>query len=300
MRERVRVAAVQLEARRYRDAEEYFRGMAAVLDRAGEVDLAVFPAYTGLMLLEAVVGEPLTLDRSLAERVDAYGERLLQLFTEGWASLAKARGSYILAGTAPLLEAGKRSHAAVLFGPSGEVVGTQPQTHLLPEEREAGWSAGVELRVFPTEIGPLGVLVNTDAWYPEASRILSLQGAALLLAVNAVPKPYEYWHQVRGLWQEVQQNQVFGVESCLVGSAFGREFEGRTAAFGPCEVTPGETGWIGALEDPTQPGVLTVELSYARLQEAIDQYSIFEQFHVALYDRFLPGIYLVATPPEAG
>ncbi|MDR7435684.1 MAG: nitrilase-related carbon-nitrogen hydrolase [Armatimonadota bacterium] len=300
MRGRIRVAAVQLEARRYRDPEEYFRGMSAVLDQAGEVDLVVFPAYTGLMLLEAVVREPLTLDRSLVGHVEAWGQELLQLFREGWGSLAKARGLFLVAGTVPILKEGRYFHAAVLLAPDGGVVGTQPQTHLLPWEREIGWSAGTELHTFPTEVGPLGILVNTDTWYPEVSRILSLQGAALLLAVNAVPKPYAYWHQVRGLWQEVQQNQVFGVESGLVGSAFGREFEGRTAAFGPCEATPGETGWMGTLEDPTHPGVLTVELSYARLQEVIDQYSVFAQFHYGLYDRFLPSIYFLGAPPEAG
>ncbi|MDI6893468.1 MAG: nitrilase-related carbon-nitrogen hydrolase [Bacillota bacterium] len=186
-----------------------------------------------------------------------------------------------------------RGRVGVLLGPDGRVLGGQRQTHVLPEERTVGLVPGDELFVFPTEVGRFGMLVGSDAWYPEVSRILALQGAQVLLSLQAVRRPYVSWRQLAGIWQEVQQNQTLGVESCLHGRLAlpcGEvEFEGRTAIFAPCEMTPGETGILN--DGPDEEGLVLAHLDFAAREEVIRQYPVLGLLNPRLYRRYLPAVY---------
>ncbi|MEW5935740.1 MAG: nitrilase-related carbon-nitrogen hydrolase, partial [Bacillota bacterium] len=201
--------------------------------------------------------------------------------------VAREAGVYLALG---LLERGR---VGVLLGPDGKVVGQQRQTHLPPEERRAGLVPGDQVFVFPTEVGHLGLLVGQDAWYPEVSRILALQGAQVLLSLQAVRRPYSSWRQLAGIWQEVQQNQTFGVESCLHGHLAlpegDVEFEGRTAIFAPCEMTPGQTGILK--EGPDEAGLVLARLDFAAREGVIRQYPVLGLLNPGLYRRYLPAVY---------
>ena len=181
-----------------------------------------------------------------------------------------------LAGQAGLLlgfaaERPGAGRVGFLFGPDGRLLGRQAQTQVSPEERDRDIIPGSTLE--PIALPPpapaglkAGFLVSLDAWCPEVARILTLKGAALLLAPLAMPVPYSPWRQVAATWQQVQQNQVFGLEACLVGPVAAptaappqataaatqataaaatqpaSAYAGRSGIFAPCEMTPGETG----------------------------------------------------------
>ncbi len=199
-------------------------------------------------------------------------------------------------------------HTAYLFGPDGSALLEQAQTHITPRERQGGMLPGESLEPVKTEIGSIGFVVGTDAWYPEASRILALQGAEILISPQAVPAPYGKWHQVRGLWQEVQQNQVFGVECDLVGAWEGVRYQGRSAIFAPCESTGEQTGFLahvgpavagemkvapegaaGAYLD--QEIIISAQVSLADLRRAQERFPIYRHFNYALYERAIPKVY---------
>lgn len=168
---------------------------------------------------------------------------------------------YLAAGT--LLSAPERPGASepvpapplnrgYLFGPDGTLIGTQAQTHLTQEEKALGFGRGETLSVFQTDVGTVGMAIGRDVWVPEVFRILSLMGADIIVCPVALEVPYNPWHQVRGIWQEVQQNQVFGVEACLVGEMFGKTYEGRSAILTSVEASEDGIGFLAHVADPAR------------------------------------------------
>jgi predicted amidohydrolase len=284
---RVRVALASLAAADPETLEEWYEWVArAIGAAAAESDLVVLPAHTGTAALAAATGIRTWDALRAAVRAQPDLPAKLRLALCG---LAQRHRVYVLAGTTLAWSVRGLRHEAWLIGPRGEVVGEQAQTHLTREERALGVVPDDDLRVFQTPIGEVGILVQTDLWVPEAFRILALRGANLVLAPVAVRAPYIETHQVRGLWQQVQQNQVFGVECGLSGVFLGISYESRPAVCAPCEATPDESGWwVRAVPGPS---LVTAEIDYRRLQDSLAKFDVFAQFNVPLYERHLPVIY---------
>ncbi|HHW14688.1 MAG TPA: hypothetical protein GXX28_07115 [Firmicutes bacterium] len=221
--------------------------------------------------------------------------------------LARELDLHLVAGwLAEAGEEGRFRHETAVIGPDGAVLGRQAQTHATRKEAAQGLATVDRLTPIETALGRLGVVAGTDAWYPEVSRILALSGADVLLFPEAVAGAYPFWRQVAGAWQEVQQNQVFGVESGLAGGPF----RGRAAIFGPCELTPGQTGQLagvgipyGAVTDLRQPlpggdeetlrteALVLADLDFGRLAEVRRSYPIFAMLNPGAYQHYFPGVY---------
>ena len=313
-------AAVQLDAGGLTTTRSVLAATARFVEAAAGAGarLVIFPAHTGTFYVAASLGlgdpfvEPWPQDRA-AEAADAAREwlqaarRLASGYHvtllpgtivwpvdvpapggEGstWPHSNEPPGSEPPSGRSP----GTWHHAAPLVTPEGLVVRWQVQTHLTAAERRLGWLPGDDLRPADTPSGRIGILIGTDLWYPEAARILALQDSVTLACPVAVSHPYGERHQWRGLWQQVQQNQVFGVEAGLCGSAAGGQWQSRTAAVAPVEMTAGETGWLAVL-DREGDCLLTTDLDLAALQEVVCAYDIFSQLNPELYARYLPAIY---------
>jgi predicted amidohydrolase len=284
---RVRVALASPPAGQLGSLERWYEWVArAVRGAAAESDLVVLPAHIGTAALAAATGIRTWDALRAAARAQPDLPAKLRLALCG---LAQHYRVHLLAGTALVWSPTGLRHEAWLIGARGEVIGEQAQTHLTREESTLGLVRGDDLRVFSTAVGEVGILVHTDLWIPEAFRILALRGATLVLAPVAVPAPYLEVHQMRGLWQQAQQNQVFGVECGLHGTLLGTTYASRPAVCAPCEGTPGESGWWTRAD----PGVALVrsELDYGQLQEAIARFDVFAQFNLALYERYLPAVY---------
>ena len=97
-------------------------------------------------------------------------------------------------------------------------MGWQRQLFLSREERDMRWSRGEEATVFETAFGKLGIIIGTDAWYPEAGRVLALKGVEIVCCCGALAKGENKWRQLTGMWQQVQQNQFFCIESRLAAT----------------------------------------------------------------------------------
>lgn len=76
---------------------------------------------------------------------------------------------------------GKYFHTAVLISPEGRIVGNYRQTHLSVDL--AGLlTPGEDLSVFDTAIGRIGMLLDEDFRFPEASSVLGLRRADIIAA----------------------------------------------------------------------------------------------------------------------
>ncbi len=293
-----RVACIQLLSRRRESPGDFLLRLTCLVEHATHdgAQLVVFPAYTAFAYLTLAHPEAqLYFGPGLAQGIrriwSSYGASNFNDFLDFFKGLARKHGTYIVPGTM-LTPTGKGvTNTAYLISPAGTTIGTQSETHLNRDERGSGFVSGDDLQVFATPLGNLGFVICEDAWYPEVMRILTLKGAQIIIAPVAVPKPYSKWHQVRGMWQNIQQNQVFGIESCLTGFLGGVEFEGRSTIYATCEMTPGDTGVLAQAKAAHMEDVFTAGLDFIKLGETIRRFDIFSQFNRPLYKQWFPHVY---------
>jgi N-carbamoylputrescine amidase len=120
----------------------------------------------------------------------ALAEPLLGPTTQGMRALAAELRVVLVV---PLFERrapGLYHNSAVTIDANGEIAGVYRKTHL-PHDPEffekfyfAPGDAGV--RAVDTAAGRIGVLICWDQWFPEAARLLALDGAELLLYPSAI------------------------------------------------------------------------------------------------------------------
>lgn len=93
------------------------------------------------------------------------------------AALARELQVYLLFGFSELRD-GRLFNSIAVLTPRGEVAGTYSKSHV---DRTESYEPGTDFPVFATEYGRFGVLVCYDRQLPEASRLLALQGAEMIL-----------------------------------------------------------------------------------------------------------------------
>jgi predicted amidohydrolase len=264
-------------------------------------ELVALPEHCGLALLGilARTHPELCLDEvvdaagytNLADCLRSSAPALTSAYEQVFSQLSAQFRVYLAAGTVILPDKeGALYNTAYLFGPEGQVIGTQRQTHLSQMERQWGLSRGDHLMVFETEVGRIGLVVGTDVYYPEVSRILCLRGANVLIHPMCTTA-YSQADWMRRLWREVQANQVFGVESALVGGLFEHPCHGKTSIHAPLGITEGNDGLLAAAEATNSEEVVVAELDFNRLQQAIDEYPIYKVLNYRLYERYFPQVY---------
>ncbi|HYF50486.1 MAG TPA: carbon-nitrogen hydrolase family protein [Planctomycetota bacterium] len=72
------------------------------------------------------------------------------------------------------------SDTALVFGPSGSVIGRYDKTHLAPGSEKLWFIPGKSINVIETPYARLGICICYDFHFPEISRVQELGGAQLL------------------------------------------------------------------------------------------------------------------------
>jgi predicted amidohydrolase len=293
-----KVAAVQLKFFRAQSVADMEARLVAAIQPAVEqgAQLVVLPQYVGLTLLGAagVRDDPVPVMRNK-------GAVLCKAFEEMCAGLALRFGVWLVPGSTvvPGTDVESLVAQAHLFAPDGSVAGRQTQAHLGAREKAWGLARGDSLDVFEMPLGRVGLIVGEDVRYPEVARILTLQGANLLIHVAALPAPFDEETWLASLWREVQGNQVLGIEACLVGECFGQAYAGRSAILAPVEMTEGERGVLAQSATTDGEQVVASELDFGALQKVVDGYPIFRYFNYGLYAREFPKAYRSSSANNA-
>lgn len=279
------VAAIQLSFFRAQSVADMEARLVAAIQPAVEqgAQLVVLPQYVGLTLLSAAgVGQ------DPVPGLHKKGAALLRAYEETCAGLAARFGIWLAPGSAMGAERDALVAEACLFAPDGRVAGRQRQTHRGAREKAWGLTPGESLDVFETSVGRIGLVIGEDVRYPQVARILALQGANVLIHMAAVPAPFDEEFWLASLWREVQANQVFGVEACLVGECLGQTHMGRSAIFAPVEMTEGGRGILAQSSTIDGSQLVAAELDFSALRKVVDNYNIFRYFNDDLYARELP------------
>lgn len=158
-------------------------------------------------------------------------------------------------------------NAAVLISCMGETVGSYSKTHLTASERS--WlRAGNEYPVFDTKFGKLGMLICNDVGWPEAARLLAVQGAEILV----LPSAWAYFKEVPFWWSVIvraraMENAVLVAAVNRVGQAWddSTPFCGESTFVDPSGAIKGEMS-------RTEEGLLLLEMPLDELRAAKKTY----------------------------
>ena len=166
--------------------------------------------------------------------------------TKLYGELAKRYGVVIVTSLFERRTAGLYHNTAVVLEKDGTIAGCYRKMHIPddPGYYEKFYFTPGDLGFHPidTSVGRLGVLVCWDQWYPEAARLMALQGAELLIYPTAIgydpnDTPEEQLRQ-HSAWQTVQRghavaNGIPVVTVNRVGEEDGVPFWGTSFVAGP-------------------------------------------------------------------
>ena len=136
--------------------------------------------------------------------------------TERFGALAKELGVVIVLSLFERRTAGIYHNTAVVMEKDGSIAGKYRKMHIPddPGYYEKFYFTPGDMGFHPieTSVGRLGVLVCWDQWYPEAARLMALQGAELLIYPTAIgydvhDTPDEQQRQ-RMAWQTVMRGHA--------------------------------------------------------------------------------------------
>ena len=133
--------------------------------------------------------------------------------TEFYGRLAKEHGIVLVTSLFERRAAGLYHNTAVVFEADGSIAGKYRKMHIPddPAYYEKFYFTPGDLGFQPiqTSVGRLGVQVCWDQWYPEGARLMTLQGAELLIYPTAIgyessDTPEEQARQ-REAWTTIQR-----------------------------------------------------------------------------------------------
>ena len=166
--------------------------------------------------------------------------------TAFFGELAKEHGVVIVTSLFERRAPGLYHNTAVVLEKNGDIAGIYRKMHIPddPGYYEKFYFTPGDLGFKPVEtsLGKLGVLVCWDQWYPEAARLMALQGAELLIYPTAIGyDPHdtkEEQERQRMAWQTVQRGHAVAnglpvVTVNRVGEEDGVPFWGTSFVAGP-------------------------------------------------------------------
>ncbi len=196
--------------------------------------------------------------------------------TEFYGGLARRFGVVIVTSLFEKRAAGLYHNTAVVMERDGSIAGKYRKMHIPddPAYYEKFYFTPGDIGFHPidTSVGRLGVLVCWDQWYPEAARLMALQGAEILVYPTAIgyadsDTPDEQERQ-REAWTTVQRGHAVanglpvvtanrvGFEPDPSGQTKGISFWGSSMVVGP----QGEMLWRAG-RDEEESVVIDIDMS---------------------------------------
>lgn len=230
--------------------------------------ILVFPEYGGLELFGLVErrhGERRSPDRhqhgplpvttggrrkeSSILRVGDALQPVIARYLSLHSALARRYRTYILSGSLPLAHPdGSLTNTAFFFAPDG-TMSSQDKLVLTRWEREV-WKmrSGMEIRVFETDFGLIGVDICYDVEFPLVARRQAEARARIILAPCCCDSLRGYYRVRVGARARALENQAFVIQSPMIGAnewfpSVGRCI-GRAGIYALPDLGPRENGII--------------------------------------------------------
>lgn len=239
-----------------------------------QVDIIVFPGFTGCFFQQ--LNYPNKNLQGLIKEVDSteYIEQVKEL-SQGY-KIAICPGSYWQK------EKNNIYHESSLII-NGEVQLKQRQIYLAHWERELGFSRGTKIELKEIKDWNIALIISTDVFYPQVSRMAALKGADIVLSPVGFIGEKNRALQVSGMWQEVQQNQFFAVESGYSGFLEEQSFWGESVIYAPLEMTEEGDGYLE--RSSGQQSLIIAELDNKKRRKAISKFDVLSQLNREFYQQ---------------
>ena len=220
--------------------------------------------------------------------------------TSFYCELAKKLGVVIVASLFEKRAPGLYHNTAVVIESNGEIVGKYRKMHIPddPAYYEKFYFTPGDMGFHPiqTSVGKLGVLVCWDQWYPEAARLMAMQGAEMLIYPTAIgyadnDTPEEQQRQ-RMAWQTVMRGHAVanglpviavnrvGFEPDPSGQTAGIQFWGTSFVAGP----QGEIIYEASTDDEES---IIVEMDMDRSEQVRRWWPFLRDRRIDAYDGIL-------------
>lgn len=220
--------------------------------------------------------------------------------TEYFGDLAKRLGIVLVLSLFERRAPGLYHNTAVVIEKDGSIAGKYRKMHIPDDpcfyEKFYFTPGDLGFRPIQTSVGSLGVLVCWDQWYPEAARLMALNGAQLLIYPTAIggvgTDSKEEQQTQRQAWQLVQRghsvangvpvvtvNRV-GHEDDSSGNTIGLDFWGYSFATGP-------QGEILAQFGTDEEGVKVVDIDLERTEYVRRGWPFLRDRRIDAYDPIL-------------
>lgn len=224
------LSVLQLEINDGEDKDRRLQRVEALLDRAGDCDLAVLPELWNIGYF--------SFDQYQKESEPLAGPTLGRI-----AAKARERRMHVFAGSMVERDGKNLYNTSVLFSPQGEIMATYRKLHLFgygSREREIVTS-GSRVVVAETPFGPVGISTCYDLRFPELYRRMVDKGAILFLVASAWPYPrLEHWHLFTRT--RAVENLAFLVASNCCGVNRGIRFVGHSVVVDPWGIPVASAG----------------------------------------------------------
>ena len=239
-----------------------------------QVDIIVFPGFTGCFFQQ--LNCPDRGIMSLIKEADS-GEYIEQV-----KDLSQNYKIAICPGSYWQKEKNNIYHESCLII-NGEVQLKQRQTYLARWERELGFSRGTKIELKEIKDWKVALIISTDVFYPQVSRMAALKGADIVLSPVGFTGEKNWSLQISGMWQEVQQNQFFAVESGFNGSLGEQSFWGESIIHAPLEMTEKGDGYLE--RSSGQQSLIIATLDNEQRKKAISKFDVLSQLNREFYQQ---------------
>lgn len=233
------------------------------------------------------------------EDVDAFdlAEPIPGAATEYFGALAKECNVVLITSLFEKRATGLYHNTAVVFDRSEHIAGMYRKMHIPDDpgfyEKFYFTPGDMGFEPIDTSVGKLGVLVCWDQWYPEAARLMAMNGADILFYPTAIGwdrnDPEDEKVRQQGAWETIQRahavanslpvvvaNRV-GFESSPDSNEIGIAFWGHSFIAGP-------QGEILAMGSDTEEANLSVELDLTRSENIKRIWPYFRDRRIDAYD----------------
>jgi predicted amidohydrolase/ribosomal protein S18 acetylase RimI-like enzyme len=212
--QKVRVVSVQYQQRSIQSFEEFKSLVEYYVDVTADyrADFVVFPELFTMQLL-SIKNEQVPANVAI-EHMTQYTQALKDFFRE----MAIQYNVNIIAGSHPTKVEDKVRNISYICLRDGSVH-EQAKIHPTPDERY-WWNieGGTEVKVIPTDCGPIGVLICYDSEFPELARHLVNQGMQMLF-VPFLTDNRQAYNRVRYCCQaRAVENQIYVTMAGNVGN----------------------------------------------------------------------------------
>jgi len=240
----------------------------------GQVDMIVFPGFTGCFYQQ--LNYPNKNLQGLIKEADSteYIEQVKKL-SQGY-KIAICPGSYWQK------EKSNIYHESCLII-DGEVQLRQQQIYLACWEREFEFSRGAKIELKEIKDWKIALIISSDVFYPQVSRMVALKGADIVLSPVGFTGEKNRALQVSGMWQEVQQNQFFAVESGFNGFLGEQSFWGESVIYAPLEMTEEGDGYLE--RSSGQQSLIIAQLDNKKRRKAISKFDVLSQLNREFYQQ---------------